>query len=138
MSDSIQTDGSELELPKNPYLWPLIVILLIVLAFCGQMIYTYYRLPPAFMVTKDDVLVNHTNGDMNLAIDVAERTRMPVIATEMGGTRESVSYARARQILRYTDTWRVDVPLFPGDLVDARAGRYVPATQGYYQSMYDG
>ncbi len=85
------------------------------------------RLPEAFTVAEGDTLVSYTRRDLPLAITVAERVGLPVMATTNGSTT-LVSYKDARGMVDKTDTVRLVVPIYPGDFIDARNRIYRPAT----------
>ena len=102
---------------------------LLTLAIGGVVAYNDYnlnQLPDAFTVAEGDTLVSHTRN-LPLAITVAERVGLPVLATT-NGTTTQVSYKDARGMVDKTDTVRLVVPIYPGDFVDARNRVYRPAT----------
>lgn len=106
----------------------------------------FYMLPPAFIATPGDSLVAHVTSSKDpvmrtrIAIRAAQLMKRPVIVTESCMTQthyvardcspHEVPYKLALQLAQYTDTVRIDVPLAPGDVVDARHHRFIPADDG--------
>tara|TARA_R110000824_G_scaffold401771_1_gene615789 strand:- start:449612 stop:449986 length:375 start_codon:yes stop_codon:yes gene_type:complete len=106
------------------------LVCLLTLAIAGVVTYNNHQLnqlPEAFTVAEGDTLVSYTRRDLPLAITVAERVGLPVLATTNGDTT-LVSYKDARGMVNKTDTVRLVVPIYPGDFIDARNRIYRPAT----------
>jgi len=113
-------------LPRNWRLMAIGAAVLAILVVVGVTAFNYWSLPGPFTVEKGDALLDHTRGNLPLAITVAERVNLPVMATEAGRTT-LVSYKDARRMVNDTDRVRLVVPIYPGDYVDARNRVYQPA-----------
>ncbi len=120
--------------------WDIFVVigLIIITLVIGNAVFQHFRLPPAFKVVAGDTMIARTDGDMWVAITVASRIKRPVIVTLMCGAShttfaghtcgvpfESVDYIRLHELVKKTDTVRMEVRLNPGDIVDARRRLFV-------------
>lgn len=109
----------------------LAALLLVASHFAYQ---NYFRYPERFTVAANENLLDHTGGNLSLAIDVAERVGLPVVATPMGGESAPVSYKDARRLINQTATVQLNVPIYEGDEIDARGKR---VTRRLTRSDYD-
>ena len=111
---------------------------LAVLVAVGLLAYqNYFRYPERFTVAAGENLLDHTGGNLNLAIDVAERVGLPIYATPMGGESEPVSYKDARSLISETATVQLNVPVYDGDEIDARGKRFTRSARVLTRAEYD-
>lgn len=113
-----------------------LAIVLAIVAVLGWGAYKSNQLPAPFTIKKGEVMLDHTGGNLGLAIKVAERTGMLVVATEKCGIEKpelvrqlcgrplEVSYTEARRIAPLTDTIEIDIPVYDGDSIDPENGIY--------------
>ncbi len=123
-------------------------IVAIILVVMGWGIYQKWQinqLPAAFTAKQDDAVVNYVTATkdpvakLRIAVRAAERVDLPVYATEsckadvpqlpkgLCGRSFLVTYQHARHLARYQKTVELNIPLHPGDIMDARAGRFTQA-----------
>lgn len=114
------------------------------LCFFAYTAYQYYQLPAPFTAKPGDTLMTYitaTNDPVErarIAIRAADRTDQPILATELCGQAvqrvpgvcgrpQEVSAKQAMKLVRFTDTVQLNVPLYPGDFMDARRGFFKEA-----------
>jgi hypothetical protein len=121
-------------------------ILAVCLAFFAWNAYQQSLLPAPFTAKPGDSLMTYVTSSKDsverarIAVRAAERTRQPVFATELCGQSvqrvpgqcgrpQEVSYKLARTLASFPGTVMLNVPLYPGDFMDARKGIFIEAAR---------
>lgn len=125
-----------------------VLIVATILAVVGWYMFQNWQinqLPAAFTAKQNDAVVNYVTATKNpvtklrIAVRAAERVDLPVYAAESCeadvfqlpksrcGRSFLVTYQHARHLARYQKTVKLNIPLHPGDMMDARSGAFAPA-----------
>lgn len=115
------------EFYQKPMFW-FVVLLAVAALVTSYLTYQYYRWPAAFTIAQGEVVLDHVDiQDPAKAearsVDLAERVGAPLRITPLGGVPfETADYDLVRRdYLPHTDRYRIDMPVWPGDVVDARS-----------------
>lgn len=144
--DDIVNDGSNGFDWHKAIPWILGLAALITAGLFGWDQYQQNQLPAAFTARPGDSVMTYVVSSKDpierarIAVRAAELTRQPVLATELCGQSvqrvpgqcgrpHEVTYKQARSLARFPGTVMLNVPLYPGDFMDARKGIYIGAVQ---------
>lgn len=146
-NDSIIDDGQKNFFQQHPWFGLFGLVALAVFTFWAYSIWNFERqLPAAFTAKPGDSVMTYVTATKDpvkrarIAVRAAELTRQPVLATELCGQSvprvpgqcgrpHEVTYKQARSLASFPGTVMLNVPLYPGDFMDARKGIYIGAVQ---------
>lgn len=124
------TDGAE-HIDERPYhqkpLFWVVIALAVAALLASYLAYQYYRWPASFTIAQGEVVLNHVDIQdpaqaESLSVDLAERVGSPLRITPLGGESFVTSdYDLVRrEYLPHTDQYRINMPVWAGDVIDAR------------------